>query len=187
MNRNKDKDSYSKSWLITINNPKDKGMNHDKVKSILAELPCVYYVMADEIGEQGTYHTHCYFALSSSVRFSDVKARFPTAHIDMARGTSRENREYVYKLGRWKNDFKAETHLPKTRVEWGEMPVKSYVERRDLERLYDLVFDDYSQDSIIESKGDFVLRLDEKINLVLLNRRLSIGLLCDAQKAHEGE
>lgn len=54
-------DSQSRKWQITINNPTEKGLTHDKLKMILAEMKSViYWCMADEIGENGTYHTHLY-------------------------------------------------------------------------------------------------------------------------------
>lgn len=53
------KDTQSRKWQLTINNPVEKGYTHDFIKSILSGLTSViYWCMADEVGEQGTYHTH---------------------------------------------------------------------------------------------------------------------------------
>ena len=54
-----DKDRQARGWQITINNPKDKDMGHDKIKEVLKAIPSmVYWCMCDEVGEQGTEHTH---------------------------------------------------------------------------------------------------------------------------------
>jgi hypothetical protein len=40
--------------------------------------------MCDEIGENGTYHTHVYIALANGVRFNTLKNKFPSAHFELA-------------------------------------------------------------------------------------------------------
>jgi len=78
------KDTQSRKWQITINNPQEKELNHKKIKEILSEFKSLrYYCMADEMGE--TYHTHIFVALNSPGRFSTIKNRFEEAHIEMAR------------------------------------------------------------------------------------------------------
>lgn len=53
------KDSQSRKWQVTINNPQEKGYTHERLKETLAAMKSViYWCMADEIGENGTYHTH---------------------------------------------------------------------------------------------------------------------------------
>ena len=55
------KDSQSRKWQLTINNPVEKGFTHEKLNSILASMSSViYYCMADETGENQTYHTHVF-------------------------------------------------------------------------------------------------------------------------------
>lgn len=47
------KDSQSRKWQLTINNPVEKGYTHEVIKSILIDMKSlVYWCMADEIGEQ---------------------------------------------------------------------------------------------------------------------------------------
>ena len=60
-------DKQSRKWLLTINNPKDLNLTHKEIKTTLSGMKSVvYWCMADEIGEQGTYHTHLYVACSST-------------------------------------------------------------------------------------------------------------------------
>ena len=54
-----EKDSMSRKWQITINNPKEKGMTHEYIAQKVGEMKNVmYWCMADEIGENGTYQAH---------------------------------------------------------------------------------------------------------------------------------
>lgn len=53
------RDSQSRKWQITINNPIEKGFDHHKIKGVLSELKSLQYcAMADEAGQ--THHTHLY-------------------------------------------------------------------------------------------------------------------------------
>lgn len=45
------KDPQARKWQITINNPQDKQLDHDKIKLCLGQLKsAVYYCMANEVG-----------------------------------------------------------------------------------------------------------------------------------------
>ena len=98
-------------------------MSHEAIKEQLATLSSVtYYCLCDEIGEQGTPHTHIYIASKNPVMFTTLKKRFPSAHIEAARGSHQENLDYIQKQGKWADDEKSETSLPDTFEEWGELP-----------------------------------------------------------------
>lgn len=120
-----------------------------------------YWCMADEIGLQQTPHTHLYFAAISAVRFSTVKSLFPTAHIDPAHGSSEENLMYIKKAGRWADDKKADTSIPGTFEEWGELPQERPGARTDIAILYDLVKDGLSNYEIMERNPEYMLSLDK--------------------------
>ena len=55
-------DKQGRKWQLTINNPQDKGLDHDAIKLALDDLRSLdYYCMADEIGlETHTPHTHLF-------------------------------------------------------------------------------------------------------------------------------
>jgi len=142
------KDTQSRKWQITINNPQEKGFDHDRIRQEINELKSLcYYCMADEMGE--TYHTHVYVAFHSPVRFSTLKNCFPEAHIEMARGTSEENRDYIRKSGKWESDDKHGTSIPDTYEEFGEIPEEHQGERSDLEHLFELIKDGLTNYEII--------------------------------------
>ena len=118
-----------RKYQITINNPVDKGFKHETIKDILSGLTgCLYWCMCDEIGQQGTPHTHVYAAFKNAVMFQTVQQRFYGAHIEDARGTHRENRDYIRKEGKHRDTDKADTNLPDTFEESGELPAEA--ERR---------------------------------------------------------
>ena len=67
-------DVRSRKWLITINNPSEKGFNHNAIKAQLQLFKnCIYWCMSDEVGKEGdTYHTHIFICCSGAVRFSTL-------------------------------------------------------------------------------------------------------------------
>lgn len=153
-------DSQSRKWQITINNPLDKEFNHSRIMEELAKIKsCIYWVLSDEIG--ATHHTHIYIACSSAVRFSTLKNRFPEGHLEIAHGDSIQNRDYVFKLGKWLEDKKHETNLPDTHKEYGEMPIERKGTRNDLSDLYDMIKQGMTNYDILEESPDYMLQLDK--------------------------
>ncbi len=154
------KDPPGPQWLLTINNPLEKGLDHKAIQEVLHQfLSLLYWCMADEKGE--TEHTHVFFALEHPTRFSTIKRRFPTAHIDRAEGTAAECRAYVQKSGKWADSDKAETSIPGTFEEWGELPVDRQGERTDLALLYGYIKDGLSNFEIMEQNPDYMLNLEK--------------------------
>ena len=155
-------DTQSRKWQLTINNPTEKGFTHERIR---AELGClksvIYWCMADEIGENGTYHTHVYIQGKGAMRFSTIKKRFDSAHIEMAKGTALQNREYVAKSGKWEKDKKHETCVDGTFEEWGEMPVERQGARNDLADLHAMVKEGLSDYDILEQMPEAMLQLDK--------------------------
>lgn len=155
-------DSQSRKWQVTINNPVDKGFTHDRLKEILSGMKSViYWCMADEVGEEGTYHTHLYLQGRGGINFSTIKKRFDGGHFEMAKGTASQNRDYVMKLGKWEKDKKHETQVDGTIEEWGEMPVERQGARNDLADVYAMVKSGLSNFEIIEQIPDVMFQLDK--------------------------
>lgn len=156
------KDSQCRKWQITINNPEKYGFTHEKIKELLSQFTSIsYWCMSDEIGEEGTYHTHVYFVLSSATRFSTVKNKFNGPHIEPVKGTSQQNRDYVFKEGKWEKDKKKETNLSDTHEEFGEMPFDRQGYRSDLEDLYDMIKSGMTTYEILEENPSYMLNLDK--------------------------
>jgi hypothetical protein len=144
-------DTACRKWQLTINNPLEHGFTHDRIKEELGKLKSlIYWCMSDEVGEQeSTPHTHIYLAAKSAIRFSTIKNRFPEAHIEKANGTSQQNRDYVFKEGKWKSDEKYGTKISGTQEEWGELPIEQPGYRSDFDRAFEMLEADFSVMDII--------------------------------------
>lgn len=113
----------SRKFQLTINNPLDHGYDHNRIKHILSEqFSTIYWCMCDEIGEQGTPHTHVYAVFKNSVMFDTLHRKFYGVHIEPANGSNQDNRDYIRKEGKWLTDSKRETNMIETFEEWGELP-----------------------------------------------------------------
>lgn len=154
--------TQSRKWLLTFNNPEKYEMDHDNIRAALSTVKDItYWCMCDEIGEEGTYHTHLFLYRKNPMRFSMVKNKFPPAHIDYCRGTCQENRDYVRKEGKHKDTDKAETNLPGTFEEFGDCPIEEQGKRTDLTQLYGMVKDGMSNYEILESDPAYMLQIDK--------------------------
>ena len=148
----------SRKWMLTINNPKDCGLDHDGMTALLTLFCPDYFCLADEIATTGTFHTHIFIYAKSPIRFTTLKNRFPTAHIEKAFGSARDNRDYIRKEGKWLDDAKAETSVEGSFYEFGTVP--SEVEERDpkMYRLLQNVKDGLSTTEIIDEAPSFAFK-----------------------------
>lgn len=154
--------TQSRKWLLTFNNPDKFNMSHDNIRIALSNIKdLTYWCMCDEIGEQGTYHTHLFLYRKNTMRFSMIKNKFPTAHIDYCRGTTQENKDYVRKEGKYKGTHKEETNLPNTFEEYGECPVEEQGKRNDLSALYGMIKDGLSNYDILEQHPAYMAQLQK--------------------------
>ena len=123
--------TQSRQWSLVINNPLEAGLDHAAIREILHRFSPAYFCMADEIATTGTYHTHIFLYSPSPMRFSTIKGRFPTAHIEKAYGSAKD----IRKEGRWADTEKAETAVPGTFEEWGDLPSEKEEASPDKYRL----------------------------------------------------
>ena len=148
------KNTASRKWQLTFNNPAEHGWTHDRIREVLRTFPTMcYWCMADEIGaNEQTPHTHLYINLApSNCRFSTLKSKFPTAHIEKVKGTSQENRDYIQKSGKWKETEKGTTTIPGTFEEFGECPVEQQGKSREADIILDLLKDGANNLEVIEA------------------------------------
>ena len=161
-NKQQTNNSQRNAYQLTINNPLEYGFDHLTIKKTLVEnfTTLRYFCMADEIGKEGTPHTHLYVYFNSRVRFSTVKKNFPSAHIEPAHGNIESNISYIKKTGKWEGTDKAETRVDGTFEEWGTVPVQKGT-RADMEELYELIKAGYSNAEILAMNNDFILNIDK--------------------------
>ena len=150
--------TQSRKWALTINNPQDCGLTHDTITEILSRFCPDYFCLADEIATTGTFHTHIFLYSHSPIRFSTVKNRFPTAHIEKAFGSARDNRDYICKEGKWAESDKAETSVDGSFVEWGTLPNEGEEKDPKMYKLLQNVKDGFATTEIIDETPSFAFR-----------------------------
>lgn len=167
------RDSQSKKYQLTINNPDKKGMTHEKIFEVLKVnfKTLEYLCMADEQGN--TFHTHVFVCFRSRVRFSTVKKQFPQAHIEPVKGTVRQNISYIKKAGKWAETDKHDTIIEGSFEEWGQPPPDSRGKRDDMSELYQMVSDGKTNAEILAVNQDYILNIDkiDKVRTTILTER----------------
>lgn len=148
-----------RKWLLTINNPLNAGFNHDQLIEIAKYFVPDYFCMADEIAPStGTQHTHLFIYSKSPIRFSTIKGRFISAHIDKANGSVKENRDYIRKEGKWLNDDKADTKVENSFYEWGEIPSEAEEKEPALSSIITDIREGKGVADIVEENPKYALR-----------------------------
>lgn len=153
----------SRKWLLTINNPLDHGITDNYIKdSLLKYKSLVYYCFSHEIGgEKKVPHVHIYIHLKNASSFNAIKKRFNSAHIDLAKGTAQQNKDYVFKEGKYLHSEKGTTNLRDTHFEYGELPIERQGARNDLNDLYDMIKEGWSDKQILDENPSYMLQLDK--------------------------
>ena len=166
-------DRKTRKVQLVINNPKEKGLSQENIRQLLNNWVAVsYYCMCDEIGHEGTYHTHIFIAFKDVTRFSTIKNKFPTAHIEFCRGTAKENRDYIRKEGKYENSKKKETNLPGTFFEFGEIPIERQGQRNDITDQYAMIKNGMSNYEILEQyEGDVDIDRVKKTRVEVENHK----------------
>ena len=157
----------SRKWLVTINNPIEHGFDHSRIKASVLDFPSlVYWCLCDEQGDEcETLHTHVYFVTENQLSHTQVDARFPSFHRDIARGKSSENRAYVLKDGEKFNkqpdgsysykDTGGHLHeginFSDTFEEGGELPDERQGKSRDADKIVDLIKAGASNEDIVDA------------------------------------
>lgn len=142
-----------------IQNPQECGLDHEAIVPILHRFHPDYFCLADEVATTGTLHTHIFLYSKSPIRFNTVKNRFPTAHIEKAFGSARENREYITKSGKWAEDKKAETSVEGSFYEFGELPQEGEEKDPKMFQLVQSVKDGLSTTEIIDETPSFAFKV----------------------------
>lgn len=167
-------DTQSNMYQLTINAPKEKGYEHEKIVEIIRNnfRTMQYFCMADEMGT--CFHTHIFIVFSSRVRFSTVKKQFPEAHIEKCKGTVSDNVNYIKKIGKWELDEeKQETKIDGSYEEYGTKPPDSRGKRNDMSELYQMVMDNMTNAEILAQNQDYILQIDkiDKVRTTILTEK----------------
>lgn len=113
------KEIRSRAWCLTINNYEEKDILTIKdLKGI------VYCIIGKETAPRtGTLHLQIYLHYKNATKFTTLKKKFPTAHIEPAKGTPEQNQVYCSK--------------EQVLLEMGELPKQG--KRTDIEEVRDIL------------------------------------------------
>ncbi len=154
------KDTQSRAYQITINNPDEKGYDDDKINTIIAKSKVMFACYAREIGEQGTPHVHIYVLFPSPRRFSTIKKKYPGAHIERTFGSIQDNIDYIKKEGKFAETNKAETSIEGSYREFGAVPNNLTLGLSDMEQVVELLEQGYSVVEIIEAFPKYAFKVN---------------------------
>lgn len=158
-------DKQARAFNLTLNNPSKHGFNRDNFRKCIMKFKPVYFCISEEIGlKEKTPHYHCYFKCNSPVRFSTIKKRIKSVHIEKALGSAIDNRNYLSKSGKWADTDKSETLIDFE--EWGDIPL-TVLEKRKSEKaqLLQAIKDGKSNLEIIEENENLMFHLKDIENI----------------------
>jgi len=89
--------SRGTSWCFTLNNYSEE--EYERLKAFCTN-EAVYFIIGKEVGDGGTPHLQGYIRFSRRYYFRSVSVKLGSrVHVEGARGTARQNREYCSKGG----------------------------------------------------------------------------------------
>ena len=131
-----------RKWQITINNIDEIGIDFDNLKNVIKKRwPAVeYFCYCEEVGkETGKRHWHMFLKHPNGINGSSILRLFPGAHLEYCTGTCKQNRDYIYKEGKYEGSEKEDTRQEGMQYEFGECPEESQGQRNDLIELRELI------------------------------------------------
>lgn len=169
-------DERTRKWLITINNPEEKGLEFEKLSGLIESKwkSVEYYCYSKEIGKKShTPHFHIFIKFKNAVYGKSILKIFEGAHLDMCSGTCQENRDYIYKTGKWEGDEKEDTRIEGMQYESGECPDEKKGKRNDLAELKELIIQGKTNAEIYEINPSFMRYANslDKMRLDLLTEK----------------
>ncbi len=130
----------SRKYQLTLNNPAKHDWSHEYIRNALGTFSgLIYWCMCDEIGEEGTPHTHLFIVFKNAVEFTALQKPFYGAHLEPSKGSNQENRDYIRKEGKWAESEKKETNIPDTFEEYGELPTDRAEKANENAEIFEMI------------------------------------------------
>lgn len=145
----------SRKFQLTINNPTEE--DGTKIKAIICQY-CIYCY--EEAPKTGTKHVHVFIYYRTQKTWKDLKDLFPVAHIEVCKGSIKENIAYIKKHGNWK--------------EYGECPQQG--RRCDIEDLCEKI-----------NKGADLYQIAQEMPSMIVKYSKGIEKLISIRMIHRSE
>ncbi len=98
-----EKQSRSRIWCFTINNPDEKDESHLSQQNFLGFVKCLVWQI--EEGKNNTPHIQGVVQFKNQMTFGNVKKKFPSAHLEVCRNFPASKLYCQKKEGRIKGPF----------------------------------------------------------------------------------
>ncbi|NCB74966.1 MAG: replication protein [Clostridia bacterium] len=152
----------SRKYQLTLNNPEKHDWSHEYIRNALGTFSgLIYWCMCDEIGEEGTPHTHLFIVFKNAVEFAALQKPFYGAHLEPSKGSNKENRDYIRKEGKWADSEKKETNIPETFEEYGELPPDRAEGVKETAAIYEMLKKKASNFEVMEVYPNAMNRQDK--------------------------
>jgi predicted ATPase len=123
----------SRTWCLTVNNYTDTDYSN------LLDTICEYVIVGKETGESGTPHLQVYIYFKNAISFSSMKKKYPTAHIEITKGTPQQAADYCKKDGQFQEN--------------GQLPQSG--KRTDLDEVRQLIKDGKGMKEIVNITSSY--------------------------------
>lgn len=170
MKQTTNKNPQCRKWQGTLNHPSEHGYTREEfIKKCLSIKNIEYIAFSEEIAPTTqTPHFHVFLYRSSGMYFNALKKLIPECHWENVKGTCEENRDYVFKIGKWIDTEKKEGNLADSHYEYGECPQEEQGKRNDLVYMYDLVKQGCTDSEILEACTETAVKYLDKIGRIRL-------------------
>ncbi len=152
----------ARAFAITINNPQEHGLTREMLIKTIELFSVMYACLCYEIGASGTEHVHIYLKLNGGCRFSTIKNRFgQAAHIEVAMGTAKENKDYMLKQGKFAAKADECTTLRETFYEIGTIPTSKKTTLEKKERAVTLLKEGKTLEDIVNEDSSYAYDINK--------------------------
>lgn len=147
--------------MLTVNNPEEKGLTIDNcLEKALSLKGLIYACVSMEIGaKEHTPHIHMFVLYKNPKSWDTMRNLIPNGNWDVCKGSGLQNKDYVFKLGKWIETEKGTTPVKGMQREFGELPPETACSKPELEFLYNLIKQGYSDAEIIEEYPEYMFDL----------------------------
>lgn len=144
-----------------MNNPAEKGFDIDSMLQSADSLKgLIYGCVSLEIGaKEQTPHIHLFAYYKNPKAWQTLANTFKGADVECCHGSCKQNRDYVFKLGKWITTEKGTTPVKGQQKETGTLPDEKSGSDYDKELLLDLIQQGYSDYQIINEHPQYMFDL----------------------------